>query len=112
MRDKRWKLIFWYNQGYNIPGANQGGEDQEWELFDCDNDPMELFNLWESDTSPGKHQAPPLSEVRGRMVRLLEAKMAEIGDVPAHPLGLSEKQLRDMYRLQTVGAAKLTQANM
>lgn len=97
--------------GYNIPGANRGGEDQEWELFDCDNDPMELFNLWEEEESKGRHSAPPLSEVRERMVRLLEAKMAEVGDVPAHPLGLNEAELRERYR-GSVGTAKLSQANM
>lgn len=97
--------------GYNIPGANRGGEDQEWELFDCDNDPMELFNLWEKDESKGKHEAPPLSEVRERMIRLLETKMADVGDVPAHPLGLNETELRRRYT-GNVGTAKLTQANM
>lgn len=97
--------------GYNIPGANRGGEDQEWELFDCDNDPMELFNLWEEKESKGKHPGPPLSDVRERMIRLLEAKMAEVGDVPAHPLALGEAELRERYR-RSVGTAKLTQANM
>lgn len=97
--------------GYNIPGANRGGEDQEWELFDCDNDPMELFNLWEQDVSQGKFKAAPLTEVRERMIRLLEAKMAEVGDVPAHPLGLSEAELRRRYT-GDVGAAKLTQTNL
>lgn len=111
IRDRRWKLIFWYNMGYNIPGANRGGEDQEWELFDCYNDPMELFNLWEQDESKGKHGAPPLAEVRERMLRLLEAKMAKIGDVPAHPLGWGEAQLREKYH-GSVGTAKLTQTNM
>lgn len=97
--------------GYNIPGANKGGEDQEWELYDCDNDPMELFNLWNEEESKGKHAAPPLSEIRERMIRLLEAKMAEIGDFPAHPLGLGQQELRDNYR-GSVGAAKLSQTNM
>jgi hypothetical protein len=97
--------------GYNIPGANRGGEDQEWELFDCDNDPMELFNLWEHEKSEGKYSAPPLSEVRERMIRLLEDKMADVGDIPAHPLGLAEAELRSRYQ-GNVGAAKLTQTNM
>lgn len=44
--------------GFDLPGTNKGGEDQEWELFDCDNDPMELFNLWESEMSPGSIEAP------------------------------------------------------
>lgn len=98
--------------GYNIPGANKGGEDQEWELYDCENDPMELFNLWESERSEGRLEAPPLGQVRERMVRLLESKMADVGDVPAHPLGLSEAELRERYKLGSAGAAKLSQTNM
>ena len=45
IRDKRYKLIYWYNEGYDLPGTNHGGEDREWELFDCQKDPLELFNI-------------------------------------------------------------------
>ena len=38
IRDKRYKLIYWYNEGYDLPGTNHGGEDREWELFDCQED--------------------------------------------------------------------------
>lgn len=31
------------------------------------------------------------------MVRLLEAKMEEIGDIPAHPIGLPADRLKEMY---------------
>lgn len=103
--------MFWYNMGYNIPGANKGGEDQERELFDCDNDPRELFNLWNEEVSEGKTPTPPLTEVRERMIRLLEAKMADIGDVPAHPLGLGQRELQERYK-SSVGTAKLSQTNM
>ena len=38
------KLIYWYNEGYELLGTNHGGEDREWELFDCEKDPLELFS--------------------------------------------------------------------
>lgn len=52
---------------------------------------MELFNLWSSDDAA-------LADVRERMVRLLEAKMEEIGDTPAHAVGLPAEELKAMYK--------------
>ena len=68
-------MIYWYNEGYNLPGTNHGGEDREWELFDCQVDPLELFNVY-SD--------PKYREVLQEMMAALEQKMAEIGDEPEH----------------------------
>lgn len=81
VRDRRWKLIYWYNQALGVPGAaepEEGEEGGEWELFDCEMDPLELFNLWGE---------VGYEEVVGRMTRLLERKMAEIGDDPVHVSG-------------------------
>lgn len=75
IRDERYKLIYWYNEGYDLPGTNQGGQDREWELFDCENDPLELFNLAND---------PQYAKDFSAMQKKLEAKMAEIGDIPAH----------------------------
>jgi len=75
IRNQRYKLIYWYNEGMGLPGANHGGEDREWELFDCEKDPLELFNVY-SD--------PDYQSVVTHMTRLLDKKMAEIGDEPAH----------------------------
>lgn len=75
VRDQRYKLIYWYNEGFDLPGTNQGGQDREWELFDCERDPLELFNL---------HADPEYSEVVRVMTVKLDAKMEEIGDVPMH----------------------------
>lgn len=75
IRTQRYKLIYWYNEGYDLPGTNEGGEDREWELFDCVADPLELFNLYDD---------PDHSEIVRMMTAALEAKMAEIGDVPEH----------------------------
>jgi hypothetical protein len=103
IRDKRYKLIFWYNEGLGLPGASDGGEEQEWELFDCHKDPMELFNLWSDEGYAAE---------RERMVRLLEDKMADIGDEPAHPVGLEAERLREMYAPGAGIAAKAQQHNM
>lgn len=78
IRDHRYKLIYWYNQGYGLPGTQPGGQAPEWELFDCEKDPLELFNCWAE---------PPYQDVVRRLTQRLEAKMAEIGDEPAHLRG-------------------------
>lgn len=78
IRDHRYKLIYWYNQGFGLAGTLPGGEMPEWEFFDCEKDPLELFNV---------HADPAYKAEVARMTKLLEAKMAEIGDVPAHKMG-------------------------
>jgi len=75
IRTQSYKLIYWYNEGYDLPGTNQGGQDREWELFDCKEDPLELFNVF-SD--------PNYQEVVTMMKTLLQRKMIEIGDEPEH----------------------------
>lgn len=76
IRNQRYKLIYWYNQALGINGARDGPEDHdEWELFDCDEDPLELFNIYNDD----KYKS-----VVEEMTALLEKKMVEIGDEPVH----------------------------
>lgn len=76
VRDQRYKLIYWYNEGFGIEGTSTGGQPKEWELFDCKEDPLELFN---------RYHDPNYADVVRRMTKLLEDKMAEIGDEPVHP---------------------------
>ena len=75
IRDQRYKLIYWYNQGLGLPGTQTGGQAPEWELFDCEKDPLELFNCY-----PDPAYQPQVA----RMTALLEAKMLEIGDDMLH----------------------------
>ncbi len=75
IRTKKYKLIYWYNEGFDLPGTNHGGEDKEWELFDCEQDPLELFNIF---NDPNYH------EIILKLTQILEEKMQEIGDEPAH----------------------------
>jgi arylsulfatase A-like enzyme len=75
VRDRRFKLIYWYNQGLGLAGTQPGGEAPEWELFDCKADPHELMNV-AADPRYG-------AELQ-RMRRLLDRKMRDIGDEALH----------------------------
>ncbi|WP_319532687.1 sulfatase/phosphatase domain-containing protein [uncultured Cohaesibacter sp.] len=56
-------------------GARPNDAPPEWELFDCDKDPYELMNLAND---------PAYSDVFRALLQKLDAKMAEIGDIPEH----------------------------
>jgi arylsulfatase A-like enzyme len=75
IRNQRYKLIYWYNDALDQPGAHQGDEPPEWELFDCAEDPLELFNVYDD---------PAYADTRAEMLSLLDRKMREIGDIPEH----------------------------
>lgn len=75
VRNQRYKIIYWYNQDFGLPGTRPGGEPPEWELFDCEEDPLELLNQYGN---------PKYTHVVKEMTALLEAKMAEIGDIWEH----------------------------
>ena len=77
IRTKDYKLIYWYNEGLGQAGAHDGGPAPEWELFDCANDPHELVNLYHD---------PAYQSVITDLTKRLEAKMAEIKDVPQHKM--------------------------
>lgn len=90
IRSLRYKLIYWYNEGFGLPGTREGGQEREWELFDCEEDPLELFNVWAD---------PKYAEVREEMVQKLTRKMEEIGDEPVHDTRASAKQLAEIDAL-------------
>jgi len=78
LRNQRYKLIYWYNSALGQEGAFEGDEPPEWELFDCETDPLELFNVADD---------PEHADVFRAMLRELDGKMAEIGDIPEHDTG-------------------------
>src|SRR3546814_8193078 len=53
VRDRRHKLIYWYNEPLDQPGARSGNEPPEWELFDCEADPLELINVFHDPAKAG-----------------------------------------------------------
>ena len=75
VRDQRYKLIYWYNEGYELAGTREGGQNREWELFDLDNDPLELFNLYND---------PSYHKIVLTLTAKLDTLMTEIGDLPEH----------------------------
>ena len=75
LRNQRYKLIYWYSSALGHEGAMEGDEPPEWELFDCKTDPLELFNIADD---------PAHADVFQTMLLELDAKMAEIGDIPEH----------------------------
>jgi len=75
IRNQRYKLIYWYNDALDQPGAFMGDEPPEWEMFDCQEDPLELFNVYD-DSAYASERVDLLSQ--------LDAMMAEIGDIPEH----------------------------
>ncbi|KAK3054607.1 hypothetical protein LTR09_004336 [Extremus antarcticus] len=86
-RDQRYKLIHWYNEPLDAEGARPAdGDHKEWELFDCLEDPLELFNVYH------EHK---YKEVRARMTALLERKMMEIGDEVVHDCEESDEKVGD-----------------
>jgi arylsulfatase A-like enzyme len=80
IRDKDYKIIYWYNEDLGEPGANPGTgpEEKEWELFDLGKDPLELFNVYHD---------PAYADMVKMMTAKLESEMRRIGDIPAHAMG-------------------------
>ncbi len=89
VRNQRYKLIYWYNEDFGLPGTRSGGQEKEWELFDCEKDPLELFNVY--------HEAK-YREVRDRMTKLLEDKMMEVGDEVVHDDSESSNMDKEVMR--------------
>jgi arylsulfatase A-like enzyme len=73
IRTPRYKLICWYNDPLDQIGATRGDEPPGWELFDCEADPFELHNCAND---------PSYAQIFLDMLGILDAKMAEIGDMP------------------------------
>lgn len=88
VRDQRYKLIYWYNEDLGMEGARPGGEEKEWELFDCQEDPLKLFNCYND---------PKYLGIVRKMTKLLNEKMAEIGDEPIHTKLAGSKLLNGVH---------------
>lgn len=104
VRNQRYKLIYWYNEDFGIEGTtkNEGPEEKEWELFDCEEDPFELFNLYNE---------PQCKQIRIEMTELLDDKMREIGDEPCHKAGEAylDRPVRPVA--EELQQAKISQVN-
>ena len=75
IRSHDYKLIYWYKEDFGEKGAQPGGGEPEWELFDLNKDPQEMRNVYHD---------PEYADVVSDMTRRLDAEMARIGDIPCH----------------------------
>jgi len=73
IRNQKYKLIFWYNIGFDLPGTMiAANEVQEWKYFDCKKDPLELPNVY---------YAPQYAGVAKELTKESSANITEIGDI-------------------------------
>jgi len=73
VRTRTHKLICYYNDPLDQPGANGPADPIEWELFDLVNDPLEVNNVWGD---------PAYESVTADLLDELERLQAELGDEP------------------------------
>jgi arylsulfatase A-like enzyme len=74
VRTERYKLIYYYGEALECTGAIDKPSTPEWELFDLQEDPMELNNVYEDDA-----YRDVVSELEAELKRLRE----EAGDESA-----------------------------
>ena len=73
VRTLRYKLIYYYADALGQPGALDEAKEPEWELFDLENDPCELINVYHDSA-----YAEVVRHLRGELRRLQET----VGDQP------------------------------
>lgn len=71
IRNHRYKLIFYYGQGLEKPGASEEASTPSWEFFDLQNDPKEMNNAYED---------PIYQSVIVEMKQALQGLRKELGD--------------------------------
>ena len=71
LRTMRHKLIYYYADPLDAPGAEGEAEEPEWELFDLETDPCEMNNVYDDPTN-----AKLVEELKTELHRL----QAEVGD--------------------------------
>ncbi len=74
-RDARYKLIFFYNDGFGLPGTSGAQYPTDWELYDLETDPTEQRNVYND---------PAYAEIRERLKVDMWHAQAAVGDAP-HP---------------------------
>jgi arylsulfatase A-like enzyme len=72
VRTRRHKLVHYYGEGLEQPGASVEPRPEEWELFDLEADPFELHNLADDPQHMGL-----LQDLRAELRRL----SSEVGDI-------------------------------
>ena len=75
VRTQRYKLIYYYSDALDQPGAIDETTEPEWELFDLERDPSELHNVADD---------PAYADVRRTLRDELHRLQAEVGDARYH----------------------------
>lgn len=70
-----YKLIYWYNEDFDIERTQPVGQEKEWELFDLQEDPLEIVNCYHEEK---------YADIVGQMIVILDKNMEEIGDELVH----------------------------
>lgn len=73
VRTERYKLIYYYAEALGQPGAIDDPKPPEWELFDLQEDPMEMHSVYDDPA-----YAPIVRDLTAELYRL----QAEVGDKP------------------------------
>ena len=73
VRTLRYKLIYYYADALDQPGAIDDPKEPEWELFDLDEDPYELHNVYND---------PAYADVVRELTEELYQLQAAVGDEP------------------------------
>lgn len=74
IRTDRWKLIYYYGKPLGMTGAHPPDTQPDWELFDMQNDPREMHNLYHD---------PKFASVVRELKPQLDRLQREAGDKPA-----------------------------
>lgn len=78
IRTKRYKLIYYYGESLGMPGTIDEKKPAEWELFDLDQDPKEMRNVY--------HE-PSYAETIESLKKQLHQLQANVGDKPVAEVG-------------------------
>ena len=74
-RTERYKLIYYYNDGFGLPFTSSFSYPPEWELYDLALDPDEVTNV---------HDDPAYAEVAAELKAAMWREQSRLGDAP-HP---------------------------
>jgi arylsulfatase A-like enzyme len=76
VRTHRHKLVYYYDEPCDAPGAHPGRGAPEWELFDLERDPRELTSVADD---------PAYATVRAELRNELQRLQAKLGDTECAP---------------------------
>ena len=95
MRDGRWKLVRFFNEGRMGPEANEPPRTGAWELYDLETDPTEIDDL--ASREPGRLRA---------MAAAHEAWARRVGVVPQEEIARALKAFREREQQQAPPGAR------